>query len=314
MLRVENLIKRSRRETENEEFSDNTGIAEQEFIDYLNDSQKDLQSAIARMHQNVFTVEENIDVVFGQESYPLPKDILLDNRISYVWFSRTGQAKHLRKLRSGTFTERLFDNGSDPVLYIRSNNKLLLSPIPNRAVPNGLKLVYIKKAPDLDIRRAKVSSVVLSGNTITSLTLDIAADLQRDELLEENYFCTVDVLGNQTMRRILFTDINTITGEVTIDPSFVFEDGETITAGNYLVKGFDSVNISTLADTCERYLVAYVNFKALKRDSSSDSFEQSQELLSMRGEIVDLFAETDDDVKNISIDDTQFIDDDWSNF
>lgn len=61
---------------------------------------------------------------------------------------------------------------------------------------------------------------------------------------------------------------------------------------------------------CERYLLAYMNWKILKRDSNTDSAEQTTELADMRSEIVQLFAEIDDDVKSVPIQNTQFLDDD----
>jgi len=310
--RVELLINRVRRETENEEYTKNTGIDTQEFIDFMNDAQKDLQSAIARQHQNVFVKEKKYDIIPNQESYDLPQDIMIDNRVSYVWYSDTGQEKDNRQLKRGTLSERLFNRSNIPALYIRRSSKLLLSPIPSKNIPNGLTLNYVRNIPTLDIRRAKILSIVLDNNTntITSFFLDPNADFQREELLLENYMCIVNVLGDQTMRRIPFTNIDAITGEVTVDPSFVFETGETAQAGWYVVQGFDATNRSELSGQCEMYLVSYCCWKIFKRDSSADSTEATQELLSMRSEMVDLYSEVDDDTKTVPITDTQFIDND----
>ena len=54
ITRVENLITTARRESENDEFTDNTGISDEDFIRWLNNAQEDLQSAIVRQHQRVF--------------------------------------------------------------------------------------------------------------------------------------------------------------------------------------------------------------------------------------------------------------------
>lgn len=310
MKRVELLIERSRRQTENNEFTDNTGIQDQEFVDFLSDAQQDLQSAIARQHQRVFTTEANFDIQSGQESYTLPSDIYLDNRVTNVWYSDDGSNRNFRRLDSGELSERTFNRSSTPYKYIRNSGKLLLSPIPSRSVPGGLKVAYVKRLPDLDIRRARISSVTTSDNQITSLILDTSQEIQLAELLKESYFCVVKPTGEQVMRSIPYTNINEITGAVDIEPSFVFDEGETISAGNYLVRGIDSTNISPLPDSCERYLSAYCDWKILKRDSSADSAEQTSELFQMREEIVDIFAMVDDDVKQIAIQDTQFIDDD----
>lgn len=309
MKRVERFIIRSRRETENEDNCSTSGIEDQEFIDYLNDAQSQIQSAIARQHKDVFIAETEQDVVNLQEAYPLPEDTLLDNRISAVYFRTQLNQSNYRRLRSGTLMERVFDRSIDPLMYIRSTGTVLLNPIPGRNVTNGLKISYVKKLPELDIRRAKILTAVVSGNTITSLILDTTADFDREALLEENYFCSVNKNGVQTMRRIPWDNIDASTGLVTVSPGFEFDDGETIVDGDYIVRGRDSTNQSELADTCERYFSAYLNWKVLRRDSSSDSAEQTPELVEMRNEIVEIYKETDDDIKFPAIEDAQFIDD-----
>jgi hypothetical protein len=312
MRRVEQQISRIRRETENEEFTDTTGIQDQEFIDALVDAQRDMQSAISRQHQNVFIAEDIQDIVGGQELYDLPDDILLNNRISNVWYSDTGRTRDNRRLRSGTLTERIFDRSNVPALYIRRSGKILLSPIPRSTIVNGLTVNYQQKIPDLDVRRAKIASVTLdtSTRTITSLTLDTTVDFQREELLEESYMCVVDPKGDQQMSRIEFTDIDNTTGVVTVSGSFVYKEGETAQADWYVVRGYNTTNKCELPDTCERYLISYGEWVMNKRDSSADSGESAQELYAIRDEIVESFKKVDDDVKHITIDDTQFIDDD----
>jgi hypothetical protein len=309
MRRVEYQIARSKRETENEDACSDSAIEDQEFIDYLNDAQVQIQSAIARQHKDVFVEEENYDVVVNQEAYNLPEDTLLDNRISAVFYSDTGQLKDFRRLRSGTLIERVFDRAIDPLMYIRKAGKLLLNPVPDRSVANGLKINYVKRLPALDIRRARVASVTTLNNEITALTLDTTVDFQRDELIQENYFCAVNKDGDQVMRRIPFDNIDAATGIVTISAGFEFEAGETISVGDYITRGKDSTNRSDLADICEPYLVQYMNWKILRRDSSSDSAEQTPELIAMRDEIVEIYKTTDDDIKYPAIEDVQFIDD-----
>lgn len=315
MRRTELLIERIRRETENEEFTVNTGISDEEIVDFLQDAQSDLQSAIARQHQDVFVVEKKYDVVYGQEAYPLPDDILLDNRVSKVWYSNTGQPRNNKRLRSGNLSERIFDTQTTPAMYIRRNNNILLNPVPGQTVQNGLTLNYVQKLPRMDKRRGKIASISIdtNTNTITSLFLDVTAELEREELLKEDHLCIVAKGGEQKMARIPFTAIDPSTGEVTLE-AFTFEDGETGVAGDYVVSGFNSYNISSLPDTCERFLVSYGKWEMFKRDSSYDSQEATAELQAMRAEIVEIFSNVDDDTKNIPITDTQFIDDydDWN--
>lgn len=64
-----------------------------------------------------------------------------------------------------------------------------------------------------------------------------------------------------------------------------------------------------LPEICERYIIAYTEWKILKRDSSVDSTEAMSELLQMQKEIVDSYKHINDDVQMIP-EINQF--DDWS--
>lgn len=308
--RVELLIERSRQETENEEFNDTLGISTNEFVNYLNDAQNDIQSAIARQHKNVFTKYKTYDIVEMQEEYDMPEDTLLDNRITAVWFSRSGQRKDFRRLRSFDVIEQIFDRAVNPIGYIRRSGKVVLNPVARTSIAGGLMVAYVRKLSRLDVRRAKVLSVSTSGTTITSLILDTTADLQKTELDKREFFCVVGSNGEQKMKAVPFDNIDDSTGIVTITSGFNFLSTESIAVGDYLVCGKDTTNRCELPETCERFLVSYTNWKILKRDSSNDSAEQTTELQEMRGEIVEIFKDTDDDIKFPAIEDTQFIDND----
>jgi len=311
MKRVEQLIARSRRETENEDDCSTSGIIDQEFVDYLNDAQDQLQSAIARQHKDIFIEQADYDVVARQDAYALPADTLLNNSVSAVFYSRTGQTRDLTRLRSSTLIEKIFDDSLvEPIAYIRKTGSLVLNPTPSTSVSNGLRVFYVKKLPTLDVRRAKILTATTLNNTITSLVADITAFFDVDSLQQENYICTVNRDGSQTMRRIPIDNIDSVTGIITIAPGFVFVDGETIVDGDYIVSGYDATNKSNMSDTCERYFSAYLNWKIFRRDSSSDSAEQTPELIEMQTEIVEIHKKTDDDIKFPAISDAQFIDDD----
>lgn len=320
--RVENLVVDCRRETENEEFTDTTGIQDEEFIRYMNDAQEDLQSAIARQHQRVFVKHRQYDSRAQVDTYDLPEDIYLDNRITNVWYTETGNSSDYRRLMSGQLVERVFDKSQNPALYIRSMNQLILTPIPGSSTKNAILIAYVRRLPRLDVRRATVQSVTVDGDQITELIFDANVSFDRDALLEEGYISIVNRDGAPTMQQIPILDIDANTGLATVAPDFRFrnepmilnqttlEKAETIAVGDFAVRGRFGANVTELPTVCERYLLAYMNWKILKRDSNQDSVEQTAELQSMRQEIVDIFAEVDDDTKNIAIQNTQFLDDD----
>lgn len=306
MRRLELLIEASRRETENEDFSDQIGISDAEFIRYANDAQDQLLSDIASFKQSLFVTEKIIRTVRAQEEYDLPQDLFLAH-LYQVEYSRTGLQTDYKVLKAGNLKERISYPIGDPSFYIRRSKKILLAPSPN--VGSGyLRISYMRTIPRLDTRRALISSVTTSLGEITSLVLSTNDVIDSEALLSENYVSVVDKDGNQTMRRIPIESIDTTTGIVTLGSGFEYEDGETIEAGNYLVSGPDSCNSSMLDDFCERYLISYMNYKVLKRDSSNDSREAAQELQAIREDILNNYKSPDSDVMHVAILDSQYLD------
>ena len=86
MRSVTRLIEQIRRQTENEEVSDFIGIKDEEFIQYINDAQYNLQAAIVHQHPRVFVKEVEIDAVTDQEKYTLPTDTFLKNKVGRDFF------------------------------------------------------------------------------------------------------------------------------------------------------------------------------------------------------------------------------------
>lgn len=302
MRRIDFLLTQARRQTENDEFSDNTGIADVELLQYANDAQYRMLSLITAVHQNIFVKESaDIQVTTDQEEYSLPDDVFLENRISSVEYSHTNLTRDFFKLEPMLLIERRPGSRGFPNSYIRRTGKILLSPIPSSST-GKLRINYVRRIAELDKRRGRILSVTLdnSANEITALTLDVSqSDFDSPTLIQQDFICAVNKLGVQQMSRISVDSIDSNTGVVTIDSSFTFDDGETLSVGDYITNGFDSSTHSELPKICERYIIAYVAWKLFKRDSSEDAFEQRNEIKSMEGDILEAFADTTDDIINI---------------
>lgn len=310
MRRSDLLINQIRRATENVEFSDSTGISNEEFLQYLNDAQNRIQSLIVQKNPEVFLKEKIIPAVRSQEAYSLPSDIYIGSMVRMVDYASTGLATDYQQLKQGRLMERLGGISSSPSFYIRRGSQILLQPSPDDA-SGSIRVTYVKQLPKIDLRRGKVLSATLgAGNTITTLTLDSTEAIDEVELEEELVLTVVDKNGVAKMKGITFTDINSTSGVVSVDASFVYEDGESISAGDYVVRGANSTTQSELPEACERYLIEYSNFRILNRDSNSDQAGQSPLLQSIEGEIVGLYAEPDQDVDYVSILDNQYIEGD----
>lgn len=299
MRRVDFLLTQARRQTENEEFSSTTGISDEELLQYVNDAQYRLLSLITAGHPTVFVKESaDISTVTDQESYNLPDDVFLENKITSVEYSPTSLDTDFFKIDPMTLAERSPGASGMPEAYIRRSGKILLHPIPSSST-GKIRINYVRRIGELDARRGKVSAVTLDSgtNTITSLTLDIAdSDFDANTLNSQDFYSIVNKNGVQQMVAIDVDSVDADTGVVTVNSSFTYDSGETIAVGDYVVGGKNSTTHSELPKICERYLIAYTAWKILKRDSSEDSFEQRNEVKSMETDIVDAFADVSDDI------------------
>lgn len=302
LRRADILINQVRKQSENTDFSDTTGIGDEEIIQYLNDAQHRLQTVILSQHPAVFLTEFIQNITSRQETYDLPSDAYIGNKVTNVEYSSTGSEIDYVPLILGNLKNRASGVYGDPCFYIRQSGKLILSPVPDRSSAK-LRLAYIKRIDQIDIRRGIISSVSLTDNTITSLLGDLSSTTYLDisSLSAAEYVCIVDTYGNIKMRNLPIISLDSSTGELVIDSSFEFQDGETIEVGDYVVTGKDTSTHSELERNCERYILAYASWRLMRRDSSVDAPEENNELTTMEREIAAAYAEVNDDVINIPI-------------
>lgn len=298
--RAEQIIAQVRRQSKNEDYGPTSGISQEEILYYLNEGLADLQASIVNEHDRAFIKEALMDTVANQEVYTLPQDMLDHGGLVSVEYSDSGNSQYYYKLEPLQPRERSSSLSASPNFYIRRANTILLRPIPTNSIVNGLRLQYIKRVDKLNIRRGQVSAVTLSTNTITALTLNIATFTNPNGFSEDDYMCIVDKDGNVKMRNIRFDSINTGSGVVTVSSGFTFETGETIAVGDYMVIGRNtSTNQLDIDETVERYLIQYAVLKVNQTDSNNDSQESAQNLLMMKQQIIDSYADMDEDLTSI---------------
>ena len=310
---VSYLIDDVRLSTENTDFSDTIGIKDTEFLRFLNDGQRRIQNLIVQKHPQVFLQQKTVSIVANQEAYSLPIDSFLGNKVAQVEFNpESSGVNYFYPLRPGSLFERDSGSSGDPIKYIRKTGQILLVPIPSSSI-GQLRYNYVQKMPQLALRRGSVSSVTLDSatNTISALALDVSTDtVDTTELDKWTRVSIVDEEGNVKMKNIKVTNVDGSTGTVTVDSSFSYDSGETISAGDYIVEGSFSSTHVQLDDMVERYLIAYTTFKILQRDSNiTDLQVQQNVLLEMENEIVDSYAEISDDIMEIP--NIISSDDDW---
>jgi hypothetical protein len=136
---------------------------------------------------------------------------------------------------------------------------------------------------------------------IDALTLDssFAVSLANALFDETDYITVVSKTGVIKMKSILIDSVDTSTGVVTVDTDFVYEDGETIEVGDYVVHGKYATTHSELPEICERYLLEFGYKRIFYRDSSQDWQIAHQELVQSRVDIIDAIASMTSDVNYI---------------
>lgn len=307
--RVDRLITHIRSITENDTINSTTDITDNEILEFINEGQHRLQSRILAQHPRVFINETTLSSVADQEEYDLPSDVFLANKVISVEYSDdTGPDKSYTKLLPGHERNRQSDISGFPKYYIRRdklNNdvgSILLAPKPSNS-SGSIRITYVQRIDQLDKRRGIVSDITDSGTQITALTLDVSGDppIDSTDLADHDYFCIVSKTGSIKMRNLQFDSINTSTGVVTLTSSHTYNTGETAAVGDYIVGGRDTTTHSRLPRNVERYLIEFAAWKIFKRDSSTDSIEQQNEVLALEQDIIECFQEVQEDIHIIPV-------------
>lgn len=299
MRRVEHLITAIRRLTDNESNGSDSGLSDEEFIQFLNDAQDDLYAEIVKTYRKTFTASSTFSAVTNQEEYDLPTDIFQTSVVT-LEYSHTGLAKDYYPLERRETIEQSSIGGA-PLVYIPREKKLIVNPYPETS-GGVFRIKYNKRLPTLDKRRATVKSVTIAGGVVTALTLEPTySGFNGSHYLESDYLTAVDFNGSVKCTAIGYSSVSGVTGVVTFTgaPAKTLLTGEAVAVGDYVVLGKRASTHSQLFDDCERYLIAYSVWKALRRDESSSSNAQKEELVLMRSSIVDSYGENYQDVDQI---------------
>jgi len=272
------LIDDVRRATENEGVYDDAGLKDEAFVELLNRAQGRLFSRLFSRHPDDFIVHYTPDIEASTEAYTLPAACFLDNSLMLVeWLF---DSDDYVRLRPDTLASRYTDEEGDPEWYIVKNNKILLNPIPDRSITDGLRITYRKKPRELDKRRGYVGTATLSGTTLQTLTLaDPSTLLSKDADLDDaseavlqkiDYVCIVDKDGASVLDSIPVDDYNTSTRVLTMSSGFTTSLDASDLEDNYIVAGYYATSHCELPDNYERYLLAYLEQAIHARDGNSE--------------------------------------------
>lgn len=303
--RADFIIDEVRESTENEEFTEETGLTEEEILKFINQASYRLHSKVVAQHPGVFYEIEEVSLIKDQESYALDFKAYLSNKIVQVEFSPTGQLNDYYPLEPASWYNRDSGAQGDPCSYIRKSNKIYLLPTPDTS-SGKVRITYIRRVKRIDKRRGEVKAVTLDPATSTITSLDInyvnGASIDNQELVKRTRFCVVDQYGVIKMENVQLSAVVSSTSfdaALSVDPSFTYNNGETIEVGDYVVSGEYCSSHLEWDEEVERFIQLYAEWKVLKRDSSVDSQEMVQELLEIQNDILDSYAEMDHDIRDI---------------
>lgn len=303
---IDAIIDEARESTENEEYGQEIGLTEEEIIKFANQALNRLHSKVVAQHPQVFVETTELDIVANQENYSIPAHkAFLKNKVSQVEYSPDGTANNYYVLDATVLKNRDTGSDGDPTHYIRRGGELLLLPTPNNS--NGkLRLTYIPKAKQMDKRRGLIKAATTSGSNITNLEVNYVNGSTVDlaELSKRTRITVVDKYGNIKMENVLVEGVTssaTYDATITVDSSFEFASGETISVDDYIISGaFSTTHLQDeVGPEVERYLQAYIEYKILHRDSSVDSQEAFQILAEIESDVIASYAEISDDIINI---------------
>jgi hypothetical protein len=292
--RVDDLITAARLISRNAANPDGTySIPNAEIIQYLNDAQDRIQSLISSTKNiaKIFTAQQIISVVGGQEDYTITDRVLLNKQLEYVEFSIDGQAQNYIHLEKLNYFNRDSYPTTYPYGYIKSGGKIKLCPVPSASL-GTIRVSFERELDDLDKTRAAVltgaygAKVLDLSSTIYTPTAEDVALFVAGNLVS---LSTYD--GTVYLRNAVISSYNAGTADLTLVNNVETYLVDSTTPAASLVGTFLSVGpYTTVFPTCpnsvERYLIHYAATELFHRDSSADYTNEAAILGQMEEDIV----------------------------
>lgn len=294
MRRLEILIDLARELSQNQRYDANSGVSQKLFTHYFQSAQDSLLKQVVNAKTKYKLTQEIVPVVNGQELYSYPSDIYLNNIDTIEWTQTIdGNLGWVTLDRCITKDRQTIRTGYPFGYWTRHDGFLVTPPLQY----GFLRVNYIAKMKRLEKRSGKITTV--TGTPITSITLDLT-----EASYDPNYIAMYDyitIVGSDGTQKTPSIPITSVAANVINIPNYVLQTGETVVAGDYVLAGSDTVNISEFPEICETYFLKYVNYCAKYGDSSSWSKETKTDMTQCFGEIVDSFKLLTDDITYIPI-------------
>jgi hypothetical protein len=290
MRRAQLLINKVKFNTNN---LDSSRYTDARIREYFNDAQRQIHNIMFQSKQDslLYPSEAFIDLVEDQEKYDLPSDIYARNAIQSVArkFNDDSSEPYYRPLDFLDESERRLSFG-----YALYGKKIIITPLPDQNLTDGIRVVYEKKLPLISHRIGKISSVSGSQINLSDYTTEEIEDF-------EDFFCTVDSDGNIIDEGVEITNYNTGTGVLD------FSGTVTASSGEFVVLGKQASSHSLLPDETENLLIAFVERKIHAIDSSQAIKDSDYLTKEERQFIQSLFEKNNKDVFDPPINDDSYM-------
>lgn len=303
MKRIEQLIDLARKQSGNSRYDADSGVPQSVFVQYFKNAQDSIVMPAINAKSKLLQTVKIVDVVPGQAFYSYPSNIYLSMIDTMEWSS---DGITYNDLFRGIPKDRL-DFPGNPCSYIPQKGGFLL----NSVAQNGkLRITYTMYPNRPQKRSGKVQSVGITGQVVSSLTLDIAeGSYDEDEINSDYFLCVVDKYGVQKAANIPYDSISS--GVFTLS-SHTLASGESIAVGDFITVGENTVNKFELPDPIEAYLLKHAIYEAKYGDNSQWSKAALEDMGMMKQMLLDSFGSNTEDFVQIPIvDDMNLLPEGW---
>jgi len=279
--RLDFLIKKVRFNSNN---LDENRFSDLEISTFFNDAQRHIQNIIVQNNprNDLFSSEYILETSDGTEEYLLPPDIFAVSAINSVDIRSGGSKNKFYPVRALSNSDRGTGLG-----YIIRGNKIIFTPIPERTVINGARIIYVRKLYDIGPRFGKITSV--TGNTVV---FDSLVDEGLEIVNYSDFISVVDVDGEFKSKKIRIDNYDATGISHTVTTS---DDLSDVQIGDYSMSGENTTTHSELPDVCELTLTNFVERTIHTVDSSADMSSSNNLTNEERSAIIELFKSTPQD-------------------
>lgn len=295
MRRVDYLMTEAREWAENSDYGATEGISDKQLLSALRDASRMLQESILRniVSCEMFDEQYTFSTIALQRAYGLPgatnyagtpstaRPPFMGSSLRLVEYSYTGSDKDYYPLDLKVFRALSNIESTPSVEYATLGDQLYLSPVPSTS-GKDVRVTLITKADVPDLPRATISVANIVGSYYTYFTLAgvVSGSENETALSQATHICINNSQSGAAVYRNIPGSYDIATAKWTATTGSCPTATATVAIGNVVTVGKNSSQFPDprFPEEAERYLVAYMIWKMLKYDASTNAIEQGNEL------------------------------------